>query len=1077
MSPGTTLSGAFERHSGRVVLAIFGATLVLLIPLFFMGTEEDAQLEPDGEVFDLRDDIGDRFPPAVFEVLFLVEARDGDVLTQEVLSELHANLQALREADARGELAAGDLAEQPYLIHGLHPETGEPFVGGYTLVDAVQHALASQPSLFAGATLEEATEEEVKLALHHVLGNPATREFRDSLAETAGFEQRTVLGQQIEYWTSPALVFHLGADNDELGGGLQEIVVGGDSEDLDRERFQRNMQELGRGDEASYRLWAVGVDANLQAFDDGERAGPFIMLTVVAALAVVGITLRSYWGVALTGAGLGMLMIWLKGGSNLIGIKGGLVVDFIVPIAMVSLGVDFAIHALRRYREERHLGLPPRRALRVGFAGVLGALTLAMLSGATAFLSNVSSPIEAVAEFGVTAALAVMSAFVVLGIGVPLVSMRVDEMRGALAASPQAPGEVPGAGGRLWPLLGGVGVAVSSGVGVILLVAVDVYVGAAAILASIALTVGVPFAVLRSRFSRAGAVQGAHEPAQPQSPSGAETRWMAYLVSLVGRHRTVVAVATVIVTGAALFSALRLDTGMDVRELFSHDSDLVVGLDKLDEHVAQHQRESAHLYIRGDLTDPETLEAVLKVKERVAEIPHVFRGEDGEAGFEPDVFTMLVALGDREDGPPNGEPGPADDGYGEPGGEPAPVDDGYGEADDEAGLTNDSYGEAGGESVPPDDEYGEADGEAGPADDEYGEAGGEPAPPDDGYGEADDEAGPADDSYGETGSEPGHADDGYGSADGSAPVDGESGPAEGGHEAGVGAGDLSGHGLLETREQIKAAFDHLVEHGVELDSGVVLFDPAQVRQVLEHDPAGGNEQVMLMSVPILGTRVPATVRDAQRDLEASLALLDDVPGITFHGVTGPAFTRQATLDATTSSLQRSLPIAAATVFAMLLVSMRSVRYAFVTIIPVALVAVWLYGLMQVMGYNLNIVTATIGAVSIGVGIDYAIHLTERFREELARVTDAAEALSRAAGGTGVALLTSSASSIVGFTVMAFAPMPLFASYGLLTALMIFLAVSASLLVLPALLLFVTPQPRKEQGRLGAGQERPPAEAS
>jgi uncharacterized protein len=113
--------------------------------------------------------------------------------------------------------------------------------------------------------------------------------------------------------------------------------------------------------------------------------------------------------------------------------------------------------------------------------------------------------------------------------------------------------------------------------------------------------------------------------------------------------------------------------------------------------------------------------------------------------------------------------------------------------------------------------------------------------------------------------------------------------------------------------------------------------------------------------------------------------------------------------------------------------------------------------MGLFGFDLNIVTATIGAVSIGVGIDYAIHLTERYREELVRSVDAMDAMARAARGTGVALLTSAASSVAGFVIMAFAPMPLFAAYGLLTALMIVMAVSASLLVLPALLLLVTPR--------------------
>ena len=100
----------------------------------------------------------------------------------------------------------------------------------------------------------------------------------------------------------------------------------------------------------------------------------------------------------------------------------------------------------------------------------------------------------------------------------------------------------------------------------------------------------------------------------------------------------------------------------------------------------------------------------------------------------------------------------------------------------------------------------------------------------------------------------------------------------------------------------------------------------------------------------------------------------------------------------------------------------------------------------------------IGAISIGVGIDYSIHMTERFREELGRNASRIQALARAARGTGVALVASAASSVVGFTIMGFAPMPMFASYGQLTAVMITLALLASLIVLPSLLMLVTREP-------------------
>ena len=116
--------------------------------------------------------------------------------------------------------------------------------------------------------------------------------------------------------------------------------------------------------------------------------------------------------------------------------------------------------------------------------------------------------------------------------------------------------------------------------------------------------------------------------------------------------------------------------------------------------------------------------------------------------------------------------------------------------------------------------------------------------------------------------------------------------------------------------------------------------------------------------------------------------------------------------------------------------------------------------MYLAGFNLNFVTATIGAVSIGVGIDYSVHMTVRFREELGRSDNRMNALRRAANGAGMALVASAASSILGFAILGFAPMPMFSAFGVLTALMVFLALAASVVVLPSLLLLATPEKAK-----------------
>ena len=94
-----------ERHSGKIILTALVLTLLMFIPLMFMVNDELASQDPSGEVFDLRDDINERFAPSIHGSGYIVESRTGDILTQAALWELYQNEQKLREADRRGALA------------------------------------------------------------------------------------------------------------------------------------------------------------------------------------------------------------------------------------------------------------------------------------------------------------------------------------------------------------------------------------------------------------------------------------------------------------------------------------------------------------------------------------------------------------------------------------------------------------------------------------------------------------------------------------------------------------------------------------------------------------------------------------------------------------------------------------------------------------------------------------------------------------------------------------------------------------------------------------------------------------
>jgi uncharacterized protein len=243
--------------------------------------------------------------------------------------------------------------------------------------------------------------------------------------------------------------------------------------------------------------------------------------------------------------------------------------------------------------------------------------------------------------------------------------------------------------------------------------------------------------------------------------------------------------------------------------------------------------------------------------------------------------------------------------------------------------------------------------------------------------------------------------------------------------------------------------------------GSATLSPAEAAQVLA-PPNGDGLAALQLSVGLVGSRAQENVAAARdlleplvADLEADLVALDPAAGAT---LTGTPIVRQASLEGVSRALQVSVPIALLLCLGCAWAVMRSLRFALVALVPILVVVAWLYGFMYVAGYSVNLVTATIGAISIGIGIDFATHMTLRYREQLARGHARLVALHGAAASTGVALAGSALTSVAGFAILAFAPMPMFASFGLLTAVMIALALAATLLVLPGLLLLVSREP-------------------
>ncbi|HEC77122.1 MAG TPA: hypothetical protein ENI33_07705 [Thermoplasmatales archaeon] len=74
------------------------------------------------------------------------------------------------------------------------------------------------------------------------------------------------------------------------------------------------------------------------------------------------------------------------------------------------------------------------------------------------------------------------------------------------------------------------------------------------------------------------------------------------------------------------------------------------------------------------------------------------------------------------------------------------------------------------------------------------------------------------------------------------------------------------------------------------------------------------------------------------------------------------------------------------VYLCLLLVFRSFKYASFTMMPILLLLIWQPSMFVLLQIPLNISTMTVSSIAIGVGIDFAVHITERVREEVKRVS-------------------------------------------------------------------------------------------
>ena len=882
-----SISKFFVENPTKIFLLFIFTTIGLILSYLFIPYRGDASTSPNDPIIDLDKKISLEFSDEAHFAFFILESKNGDdILSKDNLLNIYLAENKLRKEDINKKLSPETISPKEHLFSYIDSETGASVNGLLTIADIVNEILNNNPNF--NKSLSEASNEEVKEVLSVILGNDDFTEVGRNISVHSSISKRNINGKEIDWWTSPAITIAVLADNESLGGGSQRVALSGDKATIDKEKFNTKVLELLKKELPQLNVWGVAIDVNLEGERQGFSSALFITLTVIAAIAVVGFSLRSYWAVVLIGIGLSILMIWLKGFSYLLGLKGGLVADMIVPIAMISLGVDFGVHAIRRYQEEKNNDISFDRKFIIAFTGVGAALTLAFISDAIAFLSNITAGIESIVHFGLAAGVATFAAYIVLGIYAPFLLSRIESLDNKSNIFSN----------KLFRLFLSLGSAGTAGGSVIVFLLLSPILGVLLAVINILFFLITPIYFVRGERPK---------NKNPQLRISFFEKFESYFSSIIlffSGKPIITVLFFSLITIYTTFLAFKLEASFEVADFFNPQSDFVKGLDKLDYHLGDTTGEIGLIYIKGSLDKPEAISDIKKLVNNLDKKDFLAHDTKGNLLLiEPNILSLL----------------------------------------------------------------------------EFG---------------------------------------------------------------GIDTTDQS---------KIKEYFNQLIDNGLLTDSQETIFSPNRIKFALiksENDFS----TVLRVGIPDSASQGVTTL--ARNEIEKELDILKDKDYFSEFGITGSPFVRDVELSSGTNALFRSIPLAALASFIVLFITFRSIKYAFITTLPIGLVVSWLYGIMYIGGYSLNFVTATIGAISIGVGIDFSIHITQRFREEI-RKNSKEVALRKTLNGTGIALLGSALSSMAGFAIMGMAPMPLFASFGQITAIMILLALISSVFVLPSLLVLVS----------------------
>ena len=219
---------------------------------------------------------------------------------------------------------------------------------------------------------------------------------------------------------------------------------------------------------------------------------------------------------------------------------------------------------------------------------------------------------------------------------------------------------------------------------------------------------------------------------------------------------------------------------------------------------------------------------------------------------------------------------------------------------------------------------------------------------------------------------------------------------------------------------------------------------------LLNDPEGLD--TMLLQFPAYQDN-PEQSRTLQQELEDLWRGDDGALTVTSGSVVAVAVADQIT-EGQTTAISTTVAVALGILALFFWITLRQPALGFVAVGPIVLVLISVLGTMALLDIPYSLITSIITALSIGIGVDYTIHVIHRYREEFTRLRNPEKAAVQTLATTGSALLGSALTTAFGFGVLIASPLLASQQFGITATITIVYSLIVSIfVVLPAMVVW------------------------